>query len=109
MSKASLDCTVVGDICEEVGKFAPELAVAAILSHNLNRELQMTTRVPDRGTSEKRTPLWFFEELRSLRHRLIQRAGRFTNPQGNLTLTMSANESVKTGLLEFLEAAKEPL
>jgi len=83
--------------------------LAAILSHNLNRELQMTTRVPDRGTSEKRTPLWFFEELRSLRHRLIQRAGRFTNPQGNLTLTMSANESVKTGLLEFLEAAKEPL
>jgi Transposase DDE domain group 1 len=83
--------------------------MAAILSHNLNRELQMATRVPDRGTSEKRTPLWFFEELRSLRHRLIQRAGRFTNPQGNLTLTLSANESVKTGLLEFLEAAKEPL
>ncbi len=83
--------------------------MAAVLSHNLNRELQMATRVPDRGTSEKRTPLWFFEELRSLRHRLIQRAGRFTNPQGNLTLTMSANESVKRGLLEFLEAAKEPL
>ena len=56
--------------------------MAAVLSHNLNRELQMTTRVPERGTSEKRTPLWFFEELRSLRHRLIQRAGRFTNPKG---------------------------
>ena len=83
--------------------------MSAVLSHNLNRELQMTTRVPERGTSEKRTPLWFFEELRSLRHRLIQRAGRFTNPKGNLTLTLSANESVKTGLLEFLEAAKEPL
>ena len=83
--------------------------MAAILSHNLNRELQMTARVPDRGTSEKRTPLWLFEELRSLRHRLIQRAGRFTNPKGNLTLTLSANESVKTGLLELLEAAKEPL
>jgi hypothetical protein len=83
--------------------------MAAVLSHNLNRELQMATRVPDRGTSEKRRPLWFFEELRSLRHRLIQRAGRFTNPKGNLTLTLSANESVKTGLLEFLEAAKEPL
>jgi hypothetical protein len=83
--------------------------MAAVLSHNLNRELQMATRVPDRGTTEKRGPLWVFEELRSLRHRLIQRAGRFTNPQGNLTLTLSANESVKTGLLEFLEAAKEPL
>jgi hypothetical protein len=83
--------------------------MAAVLSHNLNRELQMATRTPDRGTSEKRTPLWFFEELRSMRHRLIQRAGRFTNPQGNLTLTLSVNESVKKGLLEFLEAAKEPL
>jgi hypothetical protein len=37
--------------------------LAAILSHNLNRELQMATRVPDRGTSEKRTPLWFFESV----------------------------------------------
>jgi hypothetical protein len=81
--------------------------LAAVLSHNLNRELQMETRVPDRGTTEKRAPLWIFEELRSLRHRLIQRAGRFTNPQGHLTLTMSANESVKCGLLEYLEAFQE--
>jgi len=81
--------------------------LAAVLSHNLNRELQMTAQLPDRGTTEKRAPLWVFEELRSLRHRLIQRAGRFTNPQGNLTLTMSANESVKLGLLEYLEAFKE--
>jgi len=81
--------------------------LAAVLSHNLNRELQMETRVPDRGTTEKRAPLWRFEELRSLRHRLIQRAGRFTNPHGNLTLTMSANEPVKWGLLEYLEAFTE--
>jgi hypothetical protein len=80
--------------------------LAAILSHNLNRELQMAARNPERGTTEKRAPLWVFEELRSLRHRLIQRAGRFTYPQGNLTLTMSANESVKTGLLNFLDALK---
>jgi hypothetical protein len=81
--------------------------LAAVLSHNLNRELQMETKVPDRGITEKRAPLWIFEELRSLRHRLIQRAGRFTNPQGHLTLTMSANESVKCGLLEYLEAFQE--
>jgi len=81
--------------------------MAAVLSHNLNRELQMEAKAPDRGTTEKRAPLWVFEELRSLRHRLIQRAGRFTNPQGNLTLTMSANESVKNGLLEYLEAFQE--
>ena len=81
--------------------------LAAVLSHNLNRELQMETKAPDRSTTEKRASLWIFEELRSLRHRLIQRAGRFTNPQGNLTLTMSANESVKCGLLEYLEAFQQ--
>lgn len=78
--------------------------LAAVLSHNLNRELQMETKAPDRSTTERRAPLWIFEELRSLRHRLIQRAGRFTYPQGKLTLTLSANESVKCGLLEYLEA-----
>jgi hypothetical protein len=81
--------------------------LAAVLSHNLNRELQMEAKAPDRNTTEKRAPLWVFEELRNLRHRLIQRAGRFTNPHGNLTLTMSANESVKSGLLEYLEAFRE--
>ncbi len=81
--------------------------LAAVLSHNLNRELQMETKAPDRSTTEKRAPLWVFEELRSLRHRLIQRAGRFTNPQGNLPLTMSANECVKVRLLEYLHAFKE--
>jgi hypothetical protein len=81
--------------------------LAAVLSHNLNRELQMEARIPDRGTTEKRAPLWVFEELRSLRHRFIQRAGRFTNPQGNLTLTLSANESVKWGLLQYLQAFKK--
>jgi hypothetical protein len=81
--------------------------LAAVMAHNLNRELQMTVKSPERGTSEKRGPLWVFEELKSLRHRLIQRAGRFTCPQNKLTLTLSANESVKTEILDFLEALKE--
>jgi hypothetical protein len=81
--------------------------LAAVLSHNLNRELQMETKAPERGTTEKRSPLWVFEELRSLRHRLIQRAGKFTNPQGKLTPTLSTNDSVKQGLIEYLEAFQE--
>ncbi len=89
------------------GLLGNQLYMLAVLSHNLNRELQMETKAPDRGTTEKRAPLWVFEELRSLCHRLIQRAGRFTNPQGNLTLIMSANESVKCGLLEYLGAFQE--
>ncbi len=80
--------------------------IAAIFAHNLNRELQMATGDRDRGTSEKRTPLWNFHELKWIRHRYIQRAGRLTTPQGNLTLAMSGNEAVKHGLLEFLDALK---
>jgi hypothetical protein len=80
--------------------------MAAIFAHNLNRELQMTTRDRDRGTTEKRSPLWNFQELKWIRHRYIQRAGRLTVPQGNLTLTMNGNEAVKKGLFEFLQTLK---
>ncbi len=78
--------------------------MAAVLAHNLNRELQMICNEKKRGTTEKRTPLWEFEELETMRRRMFQRAGRFTWPQGKLTLTMSANEAVKRDLLHFLDA-----
>lgn len=77
--------------------------MAAILAHNLNRELQMATTLATRGTTVKRAPLWSFVELATLRHRLIQRAGRLTKPSNRLTLTMSANEAVKMELLRLLE------
>ncbi len=81
--------------------------MAAIIAHNLNRELQMAVKPKDRGTTEKRSPLWKFEELSTLRQRLIQRAGRLTEPQGKLTLTMSGNEAVKRDLMFSLEGLKE--
>jgi hypothetical protein len=51
----------------------------------------------------KRPAAWTFETLDTLRHRLIQRAGRFTRPQGELTLTLSANKAVRKDLLHFLD------
>jgi hypothetical protein len=81
--------------------------MAAIIAHNLNRELQMAVKPKDRGTTEKRAPLWKFEELSTLRQRLIQRAGRLTQPQRKLILTMSGNEAVKRDLLLFLEGLEE--
>ncbi len=78
--------------------------MSAIMAHNLNREIQMMLKPKSRGTTEKRTPLWEFEELGSLRHRILQRGGRFTMPKGKLTLTMNANESVKRDLLHILDA-----
>jgi hypothetical protein len=78
--------------------------LASIMAHNLNRELQMVASTKDRGTTEKRAPLFKFEELRTIRHRLLQRAGRLTRPQGTLTLTMSGNKTVRDELLHFLDA-----
>lgn len=78
--------------------------LAALFAHNLTRELQMRTAPRQRGTSAKRTALWVFEKLDNLRRTLIQRAGRLTRPQGRLTLTISANRTVKNQLLHCLAA-----
>jgi len=78
--------------------------LAGILAHNLNREIHMRCHEPSRNTTEKRAPLWHFEQLATLRRQIIQRAGRLTRPQGALTLTMAANPSVKTKLLHYLHA-----
>jgi len=81
--------------------------MAAIMAHNLNRDMQIAVKPKDRGTTEKRAPLWEFEELSTIRQRLIQRAGRLIQPQGKLTLTMSGNEAVKKELLHLLDALKK--
>jgi hypothetical protein len=78
--------------------------LAGIFAHNLLRELQMMTSAPSRGTTEKRTPLWAFEELHTFRAGLIQRAGRLTRPHGALTLTISASHWIKNRLLGLLDA-----
>jgi DDE family transposase len=77
--------------------------LAAVLAHNFNRELQMQVSEPQRKTTEKRATLWVFEQLATLRQRLVQRAGRLTRPQGVLTLTVSANPAVREDLLRHLD------
>ncbi|MGH7173864.1 MAG: IS1380 family transposase [Gemmataceae bacterium] len=79
--------------------------LAAILAHNINRELHMATQQPERATTEQRAPWWKFVRLATRRMRLIQRAGRLTAPKGRLTLTLSANEAVQTELLQCLGLA----
>jgi len=80
--------------------------LSAVLAHNLNRELRIHCYEQERNTTEKRAPLWQFEQLGTLRRKLIQRAGRLTRPQGKLTLTMSANPTVKSELLHILNVFK---
>jgi len=80
---------------------------SAVLAHNLNREMQMHCYTQHRNTTENRAPLWQFEQLGTLRRKLIQRAGRLTRPQGRLTLTMSVNPTVKSELLHYLDVFKK--
>ena len=77
--------------------------LAAMLAHNVNREMQMRCAPKARATTEQRMPLWLFEQIGTVRRRLIQRAGRLTSPKGKLTLTMSANRATKTELLHNLK------
>ena len=77
------------------------------MAHNLNRELQMIVHQPARKTNEKRSPLWSFEQLDTLRRTIIQRAGRLTHPGGKLKLTMSANQTTQDELLHILNALEQ--
>ena len=76
--------------------------LSAVFAHNLYRELQMTVRRIDRPTTPKRAALWIFEEAASIRHKLIQRAGRLTRPHGRLRLTLSGNEITRKELMHYL-------
>jgi hypothetical protein len=77
--------------------------LCAMMAHNLSREIQMLASPSASRSLPKRPAHWAFEKLDRLRHRIIQRAGRITRPAGQLTLTMSANNSVQQDLLHFLD------
>ena len=81
---------------------------AAVLAHNLTRELQMQTEPPQRVTTAKRAALWPFQQLNTLRRNLIQRAGRLIRPQGKLVLSMAANPTVERALRQVLDALEQP-
>ena len=77
--------------------------LSAVFAHNLYRELQMMTRKTDRQTTPKRAALWIFDEAASIRHKIIQRAGRLTRPHGRLRLTLSGNELTRKEMMHYLE------
>ena len=77
---------------------------STVLVHNLIRGLQMVTRKPNRRTTEKRSPLWIFQESDMIRRHIIYRAGRLTKPQGKLKLTMNGNEATEETFRFYLDA-----
>jgi len=83
--------------------------LCARMAHNLGRERQMLAAPAHKRPTAKRAAAWTFEKLDTIRHRIFQRAGRLTSPQGELTLTMSANKTAQKDLLHLLDAIEEPL
>jgi hypothetical protein len=81
--------------------------LCSMTAHNLSREVQMLAAPLAPRARAKRSAAWAFERLDTLRHRVIQRAGRLTRPQGELTLTMSAKKSVRKDLMHFLDVLKK--
>ena len=81
--------------------------LCSMMAHNLSREIQMLSSPAGLRTRPKRPAAWDFKTLDTLRHRVIQRAGRLTRPQGELTLTMSANQAVREDLLHFLDVVQK--
>ncbi len=79
---------------------------AAILAHNLARELQMQVSPRVCGTTAKRAALWCFREFETLRRTVIQRAGRIIRPAGKLILSMDSNEKLETELFHSLGILK---
>lgn len=79
--------------------------MCSIMAHNLSRELQMRTWSKLRSTTEKRSPLWIFEKIQTLRNAFICKAGRFTRPGGRPTLTLNANPLVERYMSNYLDAA----
>ncbi len=81
--------------------------LCSMMSHNISREIQMLANPSNTRAKAKRPAAWKFEKLDTLRHRIIQRAGRLIQPQGKLTLTLSANKTVRKDLLHFLDVLQK--
>lgn len=81
--------------------------ISAMMAHNLSREIQMLARPSAPRARAKRPAAWKFEKLDTIRHRIIQRAGRLIRPNGKLTLSMSANQAVQKDLLHFLDTLQK--
>ena len=83
------------------------VTLCAMMAHNLGREMQMLAHPRSNYSRAKRPAAWAFHTLNTLRHRFIMRAARLTQPQGELTLTLSSNPMVKKDLLHFVQALQK--
>jgi hypothetical protein len=77
-----------------------------MMTHNLAGKIQMLAQPSATLSLEKRLTVFTFERPDTLRHGMIQRGGRLIRPQGELTLPMSANQAVRSDLMQFFDVLK---
>jgi len=75
---------------------------SAMMANNLSREIQMLTKPSLSRALPRRSAVWKLEKLDTIRHGIIQRAGRISRPQGDLTLTLSASQTVRKDIQYFV-------
>ena len=75
-----------------------------MLAHNLGRTLQMATRKPSRRTTAKRSPLWAFAQMRTMRNDFLLRAGRFLNRAGKPVLSIMSDDQTEAAMDDYLAA-----
>jgi hypothetical protein len=80
--------------------------LAAMLTHNLTRELQMQAAPRLHFALPKRPAQWEFLQLGTIRQRWLHLAGRLTRPAGRLTLTITENPVIREDLERFLDVLK---
>ena len=78
--------------------------LAGLLAHNLTREMQMVADGPQRTTNAKRSPLWVFRQLDTIRHNLLRRVGRLTRPGNKWVLSINADARVEREMNHYLDA-----
>lgn len=57
--------------------------LTSMIAHNLSREIQMLAHPSAPRATAKRRAAWKFEKLDTIRHRILQRAGRLNRPGVN--------------------------
>ncbi len=77
----------------------------SVLAFNLSRAFQAATTAPKRASDDKRTTLYRFSAIHTLRYKLLNRAGVITFPQGQATLDLGSAPMVKT----FFEEVRQKL
>jgi hypothetical protein len=78
--------------------------LASLFAFNLIRDLQMQLEPPTRATTRKRTALWAFEQVQTVRRTILQRAGRISNRSGKIVLTFCAGKNLKHRVLQIFQA-----